>query len=92
MKSHTVHVTVLPSELEWKVCMKGLCLQNFNFTSFLKGQLSILAGINIQLQKSNQDLFTTYQKIIKCFIQTLLEPVLVERDRGLTEENMGVDC
>ena len=57
---------------------------------FLKGQLPILVGINIQLQKSKQDLFTTYQKI-KCFMQNLLEPVLVERDMGLTEENLCVD-
>ena len=57
---------------------------------FLKGQLPILVGINIQLQNSNQDLFTTYQKI-KCFMQTLLEPVLVARDMGLTEENLCVD-
>ena len=57
---------------------------------FLQGQLPIIAGINTQLQKSNQDLFTTYQKI-KCFMQTLLEPVLIEKDKGLVEENLRVD-
>ena len=57
---------------------------------FLQGQLPIIAGINTQLQKSNQDLFTTYQKI-KCFMQTLLEPVLVQKDLGLTENNLRMD-
>ena len=35
-------------------------------------------------------MFTTYQKI-KCFMQTFLEPVLREKDNGLTEVNLRVD-
>ena len=57
---------------------------------FLKGQLPILAGINTQLQKSNQDLFTTHKKI-KCFMRTFLEPILKQKGNCLTEENLRVD-
>ena len=67
-----------------------VCAEFQLYLFFLKGQLPILAGINTQLQKSNQDMFTTYQKI-KCFMQTFLEPVLREKDNGLTEENLRVD-
>ena len=57
---------------------------------FLKGQLPIIAGINAQLQKCNQDLYTTYQKI-KCFTQTFLEPVLIEQDQGIMDGNIRPD-
>ena len=59
---------------------------------FFKGQLPILAGINTQLQKSNQDLFTIhiYQKM-KCFMQIFLEPILKQKGNCLTEKNVRVD-
>ena len=57
---------------------------------FLQGRLPLLASINTQLQKSDQDLFTVYQKIssFKC---AFLEPVLHNVGMGMKEDNIRSD-
>ena len=57
---------------------------------FLQGRLPILANINTQLQKSNQDLFTSYQKIAS-FKNAFLEPILNEVDNGMQDDNIRTD-
>lgn len=57
---------------------------------FLQGCLPLLASINTQLQKRNQDLFTVYQKIssFKC---AFLEPILCNVRIGMQEANIRSD-
>ena len=57
---------------------------------FLQGRLPILSCINTQLQRSNQDLFKTYQKIAG-FKKAFLEPLLHEMDFGMQEQNVRTD-
>ena len=57
---------------------------------FLSGRLPILASINMQLQKSEQDLFTAYQKIT-CFSRTFLEPILHNVESGMQDSNIRTD-
>lgn len=57
---------------------------------FLRGRLPILASINTQLQKKDQDLFTSYQKI-DGFKKTFLEPILHEVDDGMQEGNVRTE-
>ena len=57
---------------------------------FLQSRLPILASINTQLQKSNQDLFTSYQKIAS-FKNAFLEPILNQVDDGMQDGNIRTD-
>ena len=57
---------------------------------FLQGRLPLLANINVQLQKSNQDIFTAYQKIAG-FKNAFLKPILNEVCVGMQEGNIRTD-
>ena len=57
---------------------------------FLKGRLPLLANINTQLQKSEHDLFTAYQKI-RGFRNAFLEPILRDVRAGMQDENVRAD-
>ena len=57
---------------------------------FLSATLPILANINQQLQKSDLDLFTAYQKI-SCFSKVFLKPILHNVDIGMQDENIRTD-
>ena len=57
---------------------------------FLQGRLPILTNINTQLQKSNQDLFTSYQKVAS-FKNAFLEPILNQVDNGMEDGNIHTD-
>ena len=54
---------------------------------FLQPILDILADINCQLQKSNQSLYVTYCKI-KAFKTTLMEPLLLDSEKNVTDNNV----
>ena len=57
---------------------------------FLQGRLPILANINTQLQKGNQDLFTSYRKKAS-FKNAFLEPILIQVDDGMQDGNIRTD-
>ena len=57
---------------------------------FLQGRLPLLANINTQLQKSEHDLFTAYQKIAS-FKNAFLEPILTNVSMGMQEGNIRTD-
>ena len=57
---------------------------------FLQGRLPVLASINTQLQKSSQDLFTSYQKIAS-FKNAFLELILERVDDGMQDGNICTD-
>ena len=50
----------------------------------------MLASINTQLQKKNQDMYTVYQKIFKC---AFLEPILHNTGHGnhMRDDNVRTD-
>ena len=59
---------------------------------FLQGRLPLLASINTQLQKRNQDMFTVYQKIFS-FKCAFLEPILHNTGNGshMRDDNIRTD-
>ena len=56
---------------------------------FLQPQLQLLANINKQMQKPDQSLYVAYGKI-NAFIKSFVQPILVDPDGALTEDNLKV--
>ena len=85
IRNHTAIPTATLNVHKCKSFMMNYCSLNFNFTFFLSGNLPTLANINQQLQKSDLDLFTEYQKI-SCFSKVFVEPILHNVDIGMQDE------